>query len=46
MIIVSPGISHASQYLVPPPHRIDVCLLRRVIREGIFAQVGMDLVDF
>ena len=46
MSIVSPGISHASQYSVPPPHRVDVRLFRRVIREGVFVQVGVDLVDF
>ena len=46
MSIVSPGISHAFRYSVPPPHRIDVRLFRCVIREGVFAKFAMDLVDF
>ena len=43
---ISPGISHASHYSVPPPHRIDMRLLRRGIRECVFAEFAVDLVDF
>lgn len=35
--MISPGISHASQYLVPSLHRINMCLLRRGICESIFS---------
>ena len=43
---ISPGISHASHYSVPPPQRIDMRLLRRGIRESIFANFAVNLVDF
>jgi hypothetical protein len=45
MSIVSPGISHAFQYSVPPPHRIDMRLCRD-IRESVFTQAGVDSIDF
>ena len=46
MSIVSPGISHAFQYSVSPLYGISMRLFRRFIRESVFAQAGVDLVDF
>ena len=46
MSIVSPGISHAFQYAVPPLHGIKMRLFHRFIREGVLSQAGVDLVDF